>query len=258
MRKNYAYLLFALFLAFSACQEDVIESTSNQNLEIEDATTFTFVYKGKTYLEAHFSPDAPFQNTVIEEVMSTDTYSTYIDPENENTIYLFDSGAEAERFFNTSPSNARTDCNTSDNLVWLTFFSERNYEHPYPFQPWSTSSKQNLYDNNPREYWSFYRIDNYPSTSIPCSRNVPDMGSFDNDANAIKLHYFGGSTVESNYRKAVLVVYELSNYGGRSRVWTRDLYRGLSDERDLTNVFLPPSSTWRYKISSFKLYFEDR
>ena len=33
MRKNYVYLLFALFFAFSACQEEDVQSTVEEDIE---------------------------------------------------------------------------------------------------------------------------------------------------------------------------------------------------------------------------------
>ena len=260
--KKYAYLLFALFFTFSACQEDVVEEATNENAsEIEPVT---FVYKGKDYQELNFSENTTAQNEVIAKVLATDNYSIYKDPERENTIYLFDSADEARSFFKVSSgsTNTRTDCNAGENEVWLTFYREKRYEHPYSFEPWTNNP--DFYDDNPREYWSFYRIDNYSSTfNIPCSRSVPNMGSFDNKASSIKLHFFWGGSVEAGYRKAILFIFTEKGFGGRSEVLTRDGYRGFSDAPNLSDAYfydffgIKYGPTWNDKISSFELFFQD-
>ena len=262
--KKYAYLLFALFFAFSACQEDVVEETSDADISKVEPITFTFVYKGKEYQEVRSSATDQMQNKIIEDVLSTDNHSIYKDPERENTIYLFDSSEEAKSFFNISISskNTRVDCSAGENRAQITFYRDKNYEHPYSFEPWSYNP--DFYDNNPREYWSFYRIDNYSSTfNIPCSRSVSDMGSFDNKASSIKLDYFWGGSVEAGYRKVVLFIYTEKNFLGRSEVLTRDGYRGFVGTPNLSNAYfydffgIKYGPTWNDKISSFDISFRD-
>ena len=41
--KKYAYLIFALFIMLSACQEEDIESSLDQATDAKDAVTFTFI-----------------------------------------------------------------------------------------------------------------------------------------------------------------------------------------------------------------------
>ena len=279
MRKNYAYLLFALFFTFSACQEDGIESPSGMDVSENESTTFTYVYKGNKYLETRSSPEDPFQNEIIAKVLSTDTYAIHNDlnQKDKNTLFLFDSSKELIDFLGASSINARIDCNsgnqTGGHVANLVLYRDKNYEGSRGRSPgW-------IFGSGPSFLWTSYTIDNYPTTPdadgypylqyvgnryYPCTLSLPSLGGMNNATSSLAFSHrpYASSTSSLDFRaaqqnhRAAVVLYNKENYGGVALSFTLRGYEtdlvipnmGVGYFYDFFGIKYGPS--WNDKISS--------
>ena len=173
MRKNYVYLLFALFFAFSACQEEDVQSTVEEDAEEVEPITFTFIYKGKTYLETRSSETDSFQNKTIEDVLSTNDYSIFFDQKQKNTAYLFDNSEDAKSFFKASFSNSNARCSDEGNRGELVLWRDKSFEPAEKLIKHPNGNVERVVDASGSVR---FEIDNYSNTSTPESILVPDLG----------------------------------------------------------------------------------
>lgn len=271
MRKSYAYLLFALFFAFSACQEEDVQSTVEEDIEEVEPTTFTFIYKGKTFLETRHSKTDPIQNKTIEDVLSSNAHSVYEDSKKENTYYLFDDDEEAKKFFNVKDDiNAAIDCNAYANLAILNLYRDKNFyagrldrSSGNPYQP--------RYDFN--ALWQSYGIDNssgiaqFAREELPCDLYASSI-EYDNEATSVALVHLlsnptnSGVDVAATNRRAVAILYIDRDFKGRSFVLvaqagSTSAISDLSKTRFYDFFGIKYGPTYNDKISSVALYFSD-
>ena len=284
--KKYAYLLFALFFAFSACQEDVVEETSDADISEVKPITFTFVYKGKEYQEVRSSATDQMQNKIIEDVLSTDSYAIHSDlaQKDKNTFFLFDSNEGLKEFLGVSGSNARLDCNsgnsTGGHTANLVLYSNKDYEGSRGRSPgW-------IFGNitGPRYWWQSYSIDNYPQFAnpvignwgyldppgdFPCSLRLPRLGIMNDKTSSLAFSHrpIAAQNASREFKlaqqdqRAVAILYNKENYTGQSLSFSLRGYEvdliipdmGKGYFYDFFGIKYGP--TWNDKISSLEMYF---
>ena len=259
MRK-YVYLIFALFFALSACQEEVLEDASEKIVSESESIVFTFIYKGEKYQEVRSSATDPFQNKVIERVLSTDNYSIFSDPNQEDTFFLFDTSEDAKRFLIPS-ENARCATDDRGNIAYLALYKDKNYNGTtYAPRPSNANASQLVFE-----------IDNNVNTfAIPKSIRIPNLGvspySFNDETSSMKLEHNSSVRNLPRYgceRKAIAILYLDSNYLGRSLTLSSEGSTNTVKVPDLSKIYfydffgIDYGSTWNNKISSLEFFLTD-
>ena len=283
--KKYAYLLFALFFTFSACQDDVVEEAADTSTVQVEPTTFTFVYKGKEYQEVRSSVTDQMQNKVIEDVLARDSYSVHQDVKRGNKFFLFDNSEELKEFLGVSSvENGRLDCDagnaTGGHTANLVLYRNRNYDGR------RGRSAGWIFGNGASSLWKSYSIDNYPrfanpvtnglsylnpTGDFPCSLRLPTLGAMGDKASSLAFSHrpvlgpgasreFG---LAQQNQRATVILYNKSNYDGISISFT---LRGYATDLQIPNLkdlffydFLGAKygPTWEDKFSSLEMYFNN-
>ena len=268
MRKNYAYLLFALFFAFSSCKEENVEDSLTQEVIAQEPTLFTFIYKGKEYEELRSNPDDPLQSKVIEKVLLTDNYSISPVSDRKNTYLLFDNSDHAKRYFSELNANSRclqpSPTQNGGNWAILVLFRDKNLNG-------ITSSIGPTNSGYSAGAQLVLIIDNqinpdYTGINRPSSINIPSLGVSPYDFNdRTSSLYFQHS--DSYYNKknnctrpAIVFLYQDQNYGGVSILFSvlGDVTARIPDLTDYLfydffGVKYGPS--WNDKASSMSVFF---
>ena len=283
--KKYAYLLFSLFLALSACQDDIVEEASNENVVEVEPTAFTFVYKGSEYREVRSSVTDQIQNKVIKDVLSRDSYSIHQDEKQKNKFFLFDDSEELKTFLGVSDlENARLDCNAGNDIgghtANLVLYSNRNFDGR------RGRSAGWIFGNGPSSLWKSYSIDNYPrfanpvtiglgylnpSGDFPCSLRLPTLGGMNDRVSSLAFSHrpvlgSGASRefgIAQQNQRASVILYNKSSYAGISISFT---LRGYAPDLQISNLkdlffydFFGAKygPTWEDKFSSLEMYFNN-
>ena len=269
MKKNYAYLLFALLFAFSACKEENVEGSLTREVIAQEPTLFTFIYKGKEYEELRANPDDPLQSEVIEKVLLTDNYSISLVSDRKNTYLLFDTSEDARKYFSEIDTNSRCQQETSTtsggSSALLGLYRDKNYNNSGFVIPRDANASRLalVIDNSP----FFNSFDN--NRNSPSELNIPSLSAspynFDNQTSSLHLQH---GTTQENYnngcqRRAYAILYNNSNYNGLSFVIyvpAGGLPIKISDLSDYLfydffGIKYGPS--WNDKITSLRLFFTE-
>ncbi len=250
-----------------------------------ESITFTFVYKGKEYQEVRSSATDQMQNKIIEEVLSTNSYSVHQDVEQENKFFLFDSSEELKTFFGLSGAeNARLDCNSGNSATGgyvanLVLYRDTNYQGRRDRSPgW-------IFGSGPDFLWTSYTIDNYPNAPgvdgypslprfvngpFPCSLSLPGLGGMNDKTSslAFTLIPYASASSSLEYRagqqnqRVAVILYNRENYQGISLYFTLRGYEpSLLIPKMSSGLFydffgIKYGPSWNDKISSLEMYFQ--
>ena len=189
-------------------------------------------------METRSSPDDPFQNDIIKQALSTDSYSIYNDPDSEKKFFLFDSSEDMKNFLGLTGPNARVVCDagntTGGHTANLVLYSDRNFEGRRGRSAgWIFGS---VTPTSTSYGWKSYSIDNYPQNVIPavttndfpCVLSLSDLGVMDDKTSSLALSHRPVASgiaprdfvLAQQNEVAVAVLYNKKNFAGISIVFS--------------------------------------
>lgn len=270
MRKSYAYLLFAVFLMFSACQEDPIVNEVSVESEGTRAT-YTFIYENKEYVGSSINDIPPLVAKANHPHYNNTHLAVYLDDKSANTFHVYSTEEELRsKHFKTNEANAHNARENNSGCFMrgtITMFHDKYFKNfgvaGFPAQ------KDRVivtYDEN-----SVSPLFNRPYAEIRHFNSVKNDGgqtiNFDNKLSSLVLNVFGG-TPSLCQRDALISVtlYDLPYHslsGGASLLLASRHTPGyggsiaiddLSIFKISNNTFPLSSGDWDNKASSLRTF----